>query len=78
MENVSNLRGLQRQCVHVPCLIPSLCVCVCILMFVRNCLSVKHSIYMKWAKERSKRTELEKEQKNREKLACIKGCNLIY
>lgn len=78
MENVSNLRGLQRQCVHALSHSLSVCVCllhicVCILVFVRN----RH-IYMKRSKERLEKTELDKEQKNMEKLACIEGCNLIY
>lgn len=44
MENVSNLRGLQRQCVHVPCLIPSLCVCV--YPHVREKLSVGETYHL--------------------------------
>lgn len=82
MENISNLRGLRRQCVHAQCLTPCVClVCVCVtmclLMFVRKCLLGRWSI-CNGPKKRSKSTELEEEQKNRETLARIEGCNLIY
>lgn len=80
MENISNLRGLQRQSVHARCLTPCACVCAChrVSPHVREKPSACETEGLQQAKKRSERTELEKEQKNREKLACIEGCNLIY
>jgi len=43
-------------------------------MFVRK-VSFGEHLYEMGKREK---TELEREQKSREKLACIEGCNLIY
>lgn len=80
MENICNLRGLRRQCVCAqPARVSAVCACVtvCLLIFVRKCLLGRWSI-CDGPKKRSESTEFEEGQKNRETLAHIEGCNLIY
>ena len=71
MENVSKLRGLQRQCKHGLC--PT-CHSVCILMFLRNFLLVGKSHL---GKRKKTPAELEKTEVQAE-VGMHQQCNLIH